>query len=424
MRTRFTLLATAALTIAVVLPGGVATAHRDRPSGDPEVVRTWNALTVSTLATAGKPPPEQFVYLSYVHAAVYDAVVAIDHGGPQYLLRLRAPQDASADAAVAAAAHGVLVAYFPTQAPTLDAAYAISLAAIADGPAKTDGITVGDQAAAGIVALRAGDGLNGPTIAPLPPGPGVWQPTPPNTQGLDSWLGNVKPFLLDSVASYAPPAPPALTSAEWARDYNETRLYGSATSTVRTPAQTETARFWAAPPIPQQQTALRNLTVQRRLDLHETARLFAINSMAAADSSIVCFAAKYQHEFWRPFTAIPAGDSDNNPATMADPTWVPLLVTPNHPEFPSAHGCATAGALATVLTSFLGTDRINFDVSATVTGTTVTHHFATARQLADEVANARVWGGIHWRFSTSDGTTIGQHVARYDLQHFPHDEDD
>ena len=181
--------------------------------------------------------------------------------------------------------------------------------------------------------------------------------------------------------------------------------------------------FWAAPPVTQQQSSLRDLTVRRHLDQHDTATLFALNSMAVADSSITCFAAKYAEEFWRPFTAIPAADTDNNPATVADPTWVPLLATPNHPEYPSAHGCATAGALATVLTSFLHTQRIDLDVQATVGGAVVTHHFATARQLADEVANARVWGGIHWRFSTTDGTTIGQRVARYDFDHFPRSED-
>ena len=139
--------------------------------------------------------------------------------------------------------------------------------------------------------------------------------------------------------------------------------------------------------------------------------------MADTDSLIVCFRSKYADEFWRPFTAIPAGDTDGNPATVADPSWVPLLLTPDHPEYPSAHSCGTAGALATVLTAFLHTDRIDLDVASSVTGTT--HHFATAQELSDEVANARVWGGIHWRTSTEDGTTIGRRVARYDLRQFP-----
>ena len=208
MRRRLTLLAGIALTTTLAVPAGSAAAHQGDHGGDPEVVRGWNALTVSTLTVAGKPPPESFVYLSYVHSAIYDAVVAIDHRAPQYRLHLKAPRHASADAAVAAAAHGVLVTYFPAQAATLDAAYASSLAAIADGPAKTDGILVGVEAAAGILALRADDGLNGPTIAPLPPGPGIWQPTPPATQGIESWLGKVRPFLLDSATRYAPRARP------------------------------------------------------------------------------------------------------------------------------------------------------------------------------------------------------------------------
>jgi hypothetical protein len=402
----------------VALPGGVAAAKP--AAGNSAVVRAWNDIAVATLVTAAKPPADQILHLAYVQAAVYDAVVAIDHRGPQYRLQLHAPRGASPDAAVAAAAHGILVAYFPGQAAALDAAYASSLATIADGPAKTDGIAVGEAAAAGIWALRAGDGLNGPTTTPPPPGPGVWQPTPPATQGIDSWFGAVRPFLLDSAARFAPPGPPSPTSDEWAAAYEETRQYGSAISTVRTPAQTEAARFWSAPPIPQQQAAVRDLAARRGLDQHETATLLAINAMAGTDAMITCFAAKYTYNFWRPFTAIPAGDTDGNPATLADPSWTPLIATPNHPEYPSAHGCTTAGALATVLTSFLGTNHIDFDVVSTITGTT--HHFATADQLADEVGNARIWGGIHWRFSTADGTTLGQNVARYDFRHFTEDD--
>ena len=198
MRGPLTVFTSLLVAAVVALSTGAAGADPSGRSNDPQTLLTWNSVAVSTLATAKLPPPEQWLYTVYVQSAVYDAVVAIDRRAPQYRLHLHASHPASTDAAIAAAAHDILVAYFPVQSPTLDSAYGTSLALVPDGTAKTEGIAVGQQAAAGIISLRAGDGLNGPTIVPLPPGPGVWQPTPPNTLGIDSWLGDVTPFLLDS----------------------------------------------------------------------------------------------------------------------------------------------------------------------------------------------------------------------------------
>lgn len=241
-------------------------------------------------------------------------------------------------------------------------------------------------------------------------------PTPPNTIGVSSWLGAIHPFVLRSAAQFRPPGPPALTSARWAADYNETRLYGSATSTVRTPAQTEVAQFWADPPYVQNQRALREFTENRGLDALQTARLFAMTDTAASDALIACWDTKFHYNFWRPVTAIPAGDKDNNPATPGDPTWQPLLVTPNHPEYASAHGCATT-AMFTVLAGLFSRhgDRLDIDMHSVTTGTT--HHFSSVHQLIGEVANARVWGGLHWRFSTLAGERIGSSVAQVVLHH-------
>jgi hypothetical protein len=367
-------------------------------------VRAWNEITISTLVSGKVPVPEQPLYLTYVHRAVYTAV-------------LRSTQKhASTAAAALGAAHDVLVADFVAQKESLDAAYAEALADIPDSRARRVGLIIGTSAASALVRERADDGRNG-TVLPVPaPGPGVWIPTPPNTIGTSSWLGSVRPFTLRSADQFRPGAPPPLTSKTWARDYNETRILGSATSTARTPAQTEVARFWADPPYVQNQRALRAFTAAHRYNALRTAELFALGDTAAADALIACWDTKYHYNFWRPFSAIPAGDTDGNPATPSDPSWQPLIVTPNFPEYASAHACATT-ALATVvavLTS--GNDNdLDLDIDSVTTGTT--HHFSSVKQLVSEVANARVWGGLHWRFSTRAGERIGASVARVVLAH-------
>lgn len=385
----------APLLVATLLASPAAAAES---SPGATAVRAWNEITVNTLVTAKTPTPEQPLYLTYVHRAVYDAV------------RQTTRHQASSAAAAVAAAHDVLVADFPAQKDVLDADYATSLAAIPAGHRRSAGLAAGSAAAAAGLLDRANDGRNGTPLPVPPPGPGVWIPTPPNTIGASSWLGGVRPFVLQSASQFRPAGPPALSSPRWAKDYNETRLYGSATSTVRTPAQTETARFWSDAPYVQNQRALRAYAERRGLDALQTARLFALTDTAAADALIACWDAKTQFNFWRPFSAIPAGDTDGNGATPADPTWQPLLVTPNHPEYPSAHGCATI-AMFTVLVGLQSRhgDRLNIDIDSVTTGTT--HHFSSLHQLISEVANARVWGGLHWRFSTLAGERIGTSVA-------------
>ncbi len=197
--------------------------------------------------------------------------------------------------------------------------------------------------------------------------------------------------------------------SRWARDYNETRLLGSATSTARTSAQTDVARFWSDPPYVQNQRALRAYAEANQLGVLRTARLFALADTASADALIACFDAKYSFELWRPFSAIPRGASDGIDATPADPAWVPLLPTPNFPEYPSAHSCSTT-AIATVVAALAPRHRVDLTITSIVTGTT--HHFSSVRELTDEVANAHVWGGLHWRFATEDGTTLGRSAAR------------
>lgn len=401
MKRALGILATTAVLAGMLLVAPVAEA---RAHVGADKVRDWNSITMDTLGVAKIPVPEQPLYLAYVHRAVYAAVLHTTH------------RRASAAAAAVAAAHDVLVADFPTNQEALDADLSASLADLPDNASRAAGLRIGAAAAAALVRDRAGDGRNGPPLPVPPPGPGVWVPTPPNTVGASSWLGAVRPFELASASQFRPSGPPKLTSGAWARDYNETRLYGSATSTVRTPAQTEVAKFWADPVYVQNQKALRVFAAGRNLDVVQTARLFALTDTAAADALIACWDTKYHYDFWRPFSAIPAGDTDGNPATPPDPAWQPLLPTPNFPEYASAHACATA-ALFTVVARLYSHDgnRLNIDLDSVTTGTT--HHFATVDQLVAEVADARVWGGLHWRFSTVAGARIGTSVAAVVLRH-------
>jgi len=362
-----------------------------------DTVRFWNDVTMSTLVNTAIVVPAQPLYLTYVHRAIYDGVVRA------------AKAHVSIPAAATAAAHSVLLHYFPAQQAALDQRYAEALTTVPDDLSRRKGLTLGLAAADRLLRARANDGLNGPAKPLPPPGPGVWIPTPPNAVGLASWLGDVKPFTLRSASQFRPPAPPALTSRRWTVDYNEVRVLGSANSTQRSAAQTEAARFWGDPPYAQNQRALRAYTQLRGMGAVRTAQLFALVDTAAADALIACWDAKFTFQFWRPFSAIPAGDTDGNPATAPDPAWQPLLVTPNHPEYPSAHGCSTA-AMFTVLADLVGTRHIDVDLDSVLTGTT--RHFTTVAELVREVGDARVWGGLHWRFSTDAGVRLGRQVAK------------
>jgi hypothetical protein len=241
----------------------------------------------------------------------------------------------------------------------------------------------------------------------------VWRPTPPALlPALSPWLAKVKPLLLHSPDQFRPGPSPALGSRQYARDYDETRLYGAKTGSLRTPDQTETALFWTEL-VPQQlNRALRDFVVKQGLDLPHAARALAMGATAMADSLIACWDGKYTYGRWRPVTAIPAADSDGNTRTVADPAWEPLLPTPNHPEYPSAHNCVTA-ALGVTLVKLAGTDRIDLDVTSAVTGTT--HHFRRVGDLQREIVNARVWVGFHWRTSDEVAYRLGERVATWGL---------
>jgi PAP2 superfamily len=405
-----------AVAVALVGAGLVPAARAAAP---PNSVVAWNAIAQGAAITSGKQAPsEATITIAYVQAAVYDATVAIDGSGRPYGPWQRPRRHASVDAAVATAAHDMLVHLLPAQATTLDVDYATALAAIPDGRAKDSGTAVGHLAAAGIIAARQGDGYQTDIgFTTPPPTPGVWQ-LPVGQTPLTPWISKMRPFLLASPEQFRPGPPPALTSRAWARELNEVKAVGGATSTVRTPDQTMIARFWTSQAAQQWNTALGQLISNRGFDADQAARLFATVDLISADAAIGCFDAKYHYLFWRPQFAVPLANTDGNPATTADPTWTPLVATPTHPEYPSAHGCVSTAA-ADALSAFLGTRRIEIDMPSTVAGTDPSRHFDTVDEMITEIRNARVWGGLHYRGSTLVGSRLGDQVARWDLFHGP-----
>ncbi|MHB0857657.1 MAG: fibronectin type III domain-containing protein [Anaerolineae bacterium] len=395
------------------------------------VVAEWNAIAQEIVQPAPMPGmmmsnismATAFVYLAYAQAAVYDALVAIEGGYQPYALQQAPDPTASREAAVAAAAYGVLTAHAPSA--ELDAKYAASLAAIPDSAAKDAGIATGEAAAAALLALRADDGLLAEGTYTLPaPGPGVWEPTmmmPDGTMAppVDPWMALLKPFLRDTPDQYRPVPPFDLASVEYATDLNEGKEIGGAASTTRTPEQTEVARFWTTNMVIQTNAAYRQLAESRGLGLLDTARLMAMGNMAATDSLIATFDAKYFYNFWRPITAIQRADTDGNDLTEPDTTWMPAVMTPNFPEWVAGHG-SFVSAQAEVLTQFFGTDQIDLDLESGVTGTT--RHYATAADLRTEIVNARTWGGLHFRTSSLLAVDLGQQLVADGLaSHFASD---
>jgi hypothetical protein len=428
-----------ALTVAlgllaiVFLPGATAKAKPTKSASlPPTAALTWHAITLTAVRSAvitadGPPRPvlqaEGRVYMAYVQAAVYDAVTKIEGRYMPYHDFGADTTGASPEAAVAAAARTTLDHYLPDQAPSVDAQYAAYIAGLPE-TGKEAGVAVGEAAANDIIALRANDGRNAPTATYGDPSQpvvaGLWQVVPPATTAATPWLAFMRPFMLESPSQFRLAPPPDLGSRRYTDDVNETKAYGAQSSAVRTSEQTTKAYFWNANNINQDAEALRDVALQHDLDLVDTARVLAMGELVAADAAIGCWDSKYHHLFWRPYTAIRHAEIDGNPATQADPSWLPLLNTPNHPEYPAAHGCFTA-ALGEVVAKALRTRRIELTVwGATNGGTalTTTRHFDTVKELDREVVNARVWIGFHYRHSGLAGVRLGREVAHWTLQRY------
>jgi hypothetical protein len=381
-----------------------------------DVVTQWSDIAAATIqvpATPGVGTPEERrpIYsadLATVHIAIYDAVVAIQPthvpfaAGPA-----TPPEGASVDAAVSAAAHGVLSSLFPNRASIYQGTYDAIVGAIPDGDAKTRGLAVGAEVASAIAALRANDGRS--TVVSYTAGslPGDFRGVNPvNTFG-----AYVRPFTLTRASQFRADGPPALESATYAIDLAETKALGGAVSRERSAAQLEMARFHTEPPgffWP------RNITRLARGSVADNARLLAAVWVAQADASIACFESKYVYDAWRPQSAIPLADTDGNPDTVADPAWTPVVPTPNHPEYPAAHGCA-AGALAETLAQFFGTKRVYLSFDSKVTNTT--RNYLSVDAMARELEVARIFGGMHFRTSAVDGGTLGRRTAAWVMEH-------
>lgn len=410
-----------ALAIAGVLAlGGAATSSAKPQAGGPPdpYVASWDATGQQAFSAAGLTPAEGHVIFAYVAIAVYDSVMAIEGGYEPFAVDADAPDNASPEAAVVGAASTILKHYLPGQAGLVDTARAASLLTIPDGTAETNGLALGDAVANLLIAQRADDGFRAPTppyVPPSPPVPGVWIPTAA-TPPIGPYLGNMRPFSLDSADQFRPHAPPALDTKKWAEEYNEVKDIGSLGSTTRTAGQTEAARFWAQAPVQQARGSFREFVLDHELDVADASRFMGMVSVAYADGLIACFDAKWLYTFWRPITAIRAGDTDGNDATVGDPSWTPLLpVTPNHPEYPSAHSCITPAA-GLVIASFLGTPEIDFTIPS-LGGGIPDRHFDRASDLEYDVANARIWGGIHFRSAVEAGTKIAAKTAEHVLAH-------
>jgi hypothetical protein len=417
--------AAAALTVAGLATASPSSAAAKPHDQNPGQVLAWNEIAVETGLTVIQTNQEAVMRLAYVQAAVFDAVDAVDGGYQPYVGHLRARGTTNVDAAVAAAAHRILVTQFPTQQSALDASYATSLANISDGPAKTRGVAVGEQAAADVQQARAHDGFQANVPYSFGSGPGVWiLPTDnPATTPATPWAAEMTPFIMNTADQYRPGPPPALTSPAYTASYNETKDYGSAISAVRTAEQTDIALFWGrGRPDAQYNSGIRDLVTTHNFSRVQAARALALTNLVAADAFIACFDGKYTYSAWRPYTAIRAGDTDGNPDTVADPTWTPLVRTPNHPEYPANHACVTT-SFATTVDNLLGPAHFSVTIPGTPASTEL-RHYTSSSQLITEIANARIWDGVHFRFSTDAGTTIGRSVAHYDYQHALQPDDD
>jgi hypothetical protein len=377
-----------------------------------------------------KFPGEAAVYMGIVHAAIYDAALAIDGGYEPFAIGLTAPAQTSPEAAIATAAHHTLVGLQPQlglsadQQAILDGRYSDYLAAIPDGAAKANGIAVGAQVATAILVLRANDGREqNPTLGDLDPplpGPGVWErnpavppsTTPPPVLGLR--LPGIRPLALTSASQFRPDGPNPLTTQEYAEDYQQVVELGRFDGASRTEMQTTEALFWTDHDLRQWNDGMLRVAVERQLDLVQTARMLAMAHVAGGDAMIACFDAKYAYWFWRPFQAIPRAGEDANPATDADATWRPLRPTPNFPEYPSAHACHSS-AVAEALNAFFGTDSVSFMLDSRVTGTS--REYDRFHEVVKDVNQARVLAGFHFRNSDQEGSSLGRQVSRFVIEH-------
>jgi hypothetical protein len=385
--------------------------------GAADTVTQWNQNAATALyVTAAQPPNVSTLHMAMVQGAVYDAVNAIDGGHEGYLLTSRvATSGDSKDAAAATAAYKTLVWIVPGQQAALQALYDVSLAGIPPGNAKTRGIAVGDAAAAAMIAARTADGRFGLFRFLAGSGPGVWKPVlPAFASDPNAWVKDVKPFLIESASQFRSDGPYELASRKYAREFEEVKEIGSLNSTVRTADQTDAALYWAENPPRTWNRILNSLSTAHGLSLVDNARLFAETYMTAADAFIAVWDEKAHYSFWRPITAIREADTDGNWRTEADANWLPLLASPPYPEHPSGH-LALSGSMGRTLQQFFGTDHLSW-TDTNIGGRT--RSYTRVSDAVEEITDARVWSGIHFRNADEASVRISRQIARYRAKHY------
>jgi hypothetical protein len=373
-----------------------------------DTVTDWNTKAADILVAHRLGPPPANRGLAIVQVSVFEAVNAITKRYPQASrLQVDAPAGASVDAAIAAANVAVLAKLAPSQLTTIDAAYQAALAAVPDGAAKSDGVTVGEKAAAAVLAMRADDGAAAADVYRPVTSAGVYVPTA--LAAAPQWAQR-KPWVMTRADQFRPGPPPDLRSALWARDFNEIKSLGAKNSTSRTPEQTEIARFWEAV-VPQVYLpVVHSVAKQPGRDLTQNARLLSATYQAVDDALIAVWDAKFHYALWRPITAIRNGDIDGNDATDRDAGWLPFIETPMHPEYPCAH-CIVSAAIGAVLQAEIGSGTMPMLSGTSPTLPGVTHTWSSIADFTREVANARIYDGVHYRNSTEVGSAMGRKIG-------------
>jgi PAP2 superfamily len=376
------------------------------------VITDWDEKAVAVVtpmsSLSGTSPYTAVRMMGMVHAAMFDAVNSIERGYRPYLVQLPADPATSKEAAAAAAAATILATIDTKTAGDMKAALTTYLARLPDGASKSDGIALGETVAAKVIEARANDGCDAPDAYRPRTTPGVYVPT---AITLSSMWPDMKPFAIAKGSQFRPKPPVALDSKEWATDFNELKDYGGKISTKRTAQQTETALFWTSPLLAYQ-PMVRQLVTAKQMGVVDSARFMALETLALNDAIIAVLDAKYHYNFWRPITAIRNGDIDGNPATESEATWQPIANTPMHPEYPCSH-CIQSASVAAVVKAVLGGVDIP-EVALTSPATPgVTHRWTNMTAITEEVANARIWAGFHYRFSTRIGTDMGLQIGEY-----------
>jgi hypothetical protein len=375
-----------------------------------DVITDWNQTAIAAMKAANIAGNPWTRNMAMTHVAMSDAVNSVQGRYSSYVSSGPVKSDASAEAAAAAAARHILTQQVPGQKTLIDQAYAETTKMIPDGPAKNEGVAIGERCAAAVLADRASDGTNVPdTYRPLTT-PGVWVPTTPP---LFAEYARAKPWVMKSADQVRPGPPPDLKSALYARDYNETKELGGVKSSKRTAEQTAAVKFWSQPnlSVAWEQVA-RQLSAVKNLSLAENARLFALLNMGIANTFITDWDAKFTYNFWRPVTAIRNGDQDGNDATERDAGWTSLNAVPMHPEYPAQAGII-AGVSIGVLEAVFGPKPAMPVIATDLMDPKLQRRFDNVQQMADEILDIRVWGGLHFRNSLQVAYEMGQKIAAY-----------